>query len=104
MEKPEITNSLQMYNSFLEYQNNIEDLRTSILVLEHQVQCYYLDAKSDLAKISPEYKEKSLHKADIKLRARARLKERFNKQLDKLRDHAEERFIQRLHEVQAFNS
>jgi len=104
MERPDIHQELQAYNSLRECTENIESLLSSIAVLECQAKGYLCDAKSELAEISVEYKERSLHNADIKTRARLRLINRYNKQTSKLIEDGQERFNERIHEIQAYDS
>jgi uncharacterized protein (UPF0335 family) len=104
MERPDITQELQAYNSLRDYTETIENLWSSIAVLECQAKGYYCDANSDLAKVSKEYKDMSLHKADIKLRARLRLIERVNKHIDKIKEDGQARYMERLHEIQAYDT
>jgi len=89
------------YEGLLSHMNKQEDLLWAISSIEVRFLRYKEQKESDLAEVSIAYKTRAVKNMEYALQGRSRLILRLHDQQDKFKKDAEERFIQRLHRIQA---
>lgn len=91
----DILRELRAYDSVRRLYETSEDLISAICLMECRIKSYKEDAISELAQVSPAYKHKAIHKAEISNMARVRLIERYVKHSKKVDQEANDLFVER---------